>query len=123
MQTFLEFKTVSAHSFEISSISHLPTGHIVTSSFDESIKIWDSNFKCCNTLREHKANIRKIITLRDGSMASCSDDKTIIIWKDFSANTIIEGHSHFVCSIFELDDGRIISASWDNTLKIWNKNG
>ena len=49
---------------------------------DNKINIYDSkDYKRLQILEGHKENVISIIRLVDGRIASCSNDKTIKIWK------------------------------------------
>ena len=85
---------------------------------------------------EHLNSINKVISLIDNQFATCSNDKTIIIWKfetieqDISKVYTFTGHTNSVISISFLENKmitpskennhKIISSSLDNTIRIWN---
>ena len=50
-----------------------------------SIKIWtlsDKELTLIKVIKEHKDCVNKIILLSNRSFVSCSDDKTVKVWKD-----------------------------------------
>ena len=67
---------------DITSIIQIKNGKLVSSSNDNTIKIWDPNynFQCIQTLTGHKDSIIKIIQLNNGKILSLSKDKTIKLW-------------------------------------------
>lgn len=88
--------------------------------------------KSHNHLKLSKLRLKKIISdhigfvyslciLKDGRLASCSDDKTIKIFdlKSFKCELTLKGHSLGVEFITELDNGCLVSCSYDETIKIW----
>ena len=74
----------------------------------------------------HDDWIFKVITLPNNRIASCSQDKTIKIWKSnppYSDTPIkvLEGHSYVVTSLLYIKERDIlISRSNDVTLRLWN---
>ena len=74
------------------------------------------------TLNGHSHVVRCITELKDGRIASGSNDKTIKIWdlnKSDKEHLTLNGHSNAVTCITPLKDGRIASVSDDSTIKIW----
>ena len=74
----------------------------------------------------HEYWILKVITLPNNRIASCSNDKTIKIWKsnppysDTPIN-VLEGHSSHANSLLYMKERDIlISGSYDKTLRLWN---
>lgn len=92
---------------------------------DSSIKIYDNNFKCIDTLTGHKSPVSYLTLLDNGKLLSSSDDKTIKIWKktqkSFQYEATIKGHSHSIMKVIQLSKDRIASCSLDKTIKIWKK--
>ena len=69
-------QVIKRHSENITSICQLDDGTIVSCSYDKSIIIGDYTIKSA-----HDYLIHKVITLPNNRIASCSDNKTIKIWK------------------------------------------
>jgi WD40 repeat protein len=85
-------------------------------------------FHLIQVLKGHDNQVRYLTELRDGSLASCSYDRTIKIWSltdgNYSCTQTLEGHQHHVRKIIQLKDGSLASCSYDKTIKIWSlKNG
>ncbi len=76
------------------------------------------------TLTGHTDRVRSLAVLPDGSLASCSDDKTIKIWDTIKGIEIktLTGHTDRVRSLAVLPDGSLASASGsiDTKIKIWD---
>ena len=64
-----------------------------------------------------------MIKLKDGRIASCSEDNNIILYRNMEKDATLKGHSGPVHSIAQLENEKIISCSNDKTIKIWNKKG
>ena len=76
-----------------------------------------NNFK---VLKNHKNCIYHLSELKDGRLASCSEDKTFNIYqKDtFKLDLSIKEHINYISSFTQLHDERIITCSGDKTMKI-----
>ena len=60
--------------------------------------------------------VHSLLLLKDGRVASCSDDKTIRIYNpstDYHCDQVIDIHS-----IIQLDDGTIVSCTWNRSIII-----
>ena len=78
----------------------------------------DIKLKC----KYHSDSIMSSTTLNDGRFATCSSDKSIIIYnnKTFKPDLIIKEHTDVVNYILQLSSGMLASCSDDNTIKIFN---
>ena len=76
-----------------------------------------NNFKI---LKNHTSYIYHIDKLNDGRLISCSDDKSLNIYKkdSYDLQLSIKEHSDSILSFTELHDKRIITCSADKTMKI-----
>ena len=73
-------------------------------------------------LNTHTGRITNLIALKDGRLASCSSDYSIIIYNKSTNNPdlIIKEHSDWVYRIIQLSSGELASCSFDNSIKIFN---
>ena len=60
-------------------------------------------------------NITSICQLNNGTIVSCSNDKSIIIGEHIINNA----HDDWIIKVISLPNNRIASCSWDETIKIW----
>ncbi|MEO6253085.1 MAG: caspase family protein, partial [Ferruginibacter sp.] len=107
--------------------SFSPDGlHIVTSTVDSVIKIWDAiSGKLQKTLHGHSGIVATVSYSPDGrDIVSASYDKTMRIWDAYSGKIkfTITAHTDRVNSAFYSADGKwIISSSWDKSVKVWER--
>ena len=94
---------------------------IMSSSLDNTIKIWDSKSgKCLRTLFGHVQGIWGL-DFDKLRIVSGSHDKTLRVWDTETGRCLyaLEGHNGPVTAV-TLSDTRIVSASDDGEVKIWN---
>lgn len=123
-------------SVKITSMCKLEN-NIIVSAYQQKFTFFDlTKNKPIEKKSEHLNSINKVISLIDNQFATCSNDKTIIIWKfetieqDISKVYTFTGHTNSVISISFLENKmitpskennhKIISSSLDNTIRIWN---
>lgn len=79
------------------------------------------------TIYSHKGYVYCLNILRDGRLASCSDDKSIKIYNKntFNCEITILGHTDDVFYFVEMKDGFLISCSGslDKSIRIWSISG
>lgn len=127
LETFnFEFKLVG-HSKEVTSISKIKNGNLISSSEDKTIKIWyigELYFKIVYSFPEQIEGVLKVISLRNDRICSCSWSSSIRIWRSqppYDYISTLNGHLWSVLSILELKEKNYI-ASWGSDSKIifWN---
>ena len=66
--------------------------------------------------------VSSLAVLRDGRLASGSDDQTIKLWDPASGacSATLEGHAGEVWALAVLPDGRLASGAGDRTIKLWD---
>ena len=70
-------------------------------------------------IERHSESIKSICQLDDGTIVSCSDDKSIMIG-DY---TIKNAHNKYINQVITLPNNRIASCSYDySIIKIWKSN-
>ncbi len=104
------------------------SGYIVTASDDFTIKILTSYNEYqfpISILIGHTNDVFDLVELPNrNKMASCSKDRSIIIWNlnDFSINTILYGHLRAVLSLVVITNSNYLaSSSCDKTILIWDE--
>ena len=109
-------KTITDHAGSVFSLLHLKDGR-VASSDNKTIRIYDpsNDYHCDQVIRRHSEGIPSICQLDDGTIVSCSNDRTIMIG-DYTINN---AHDIFIYKVITLPNNRIASCSNDYTIKIW----
>jgi len=81
-------KSLPAHLFTINDIEFSPDGKwLATASRDKAVKIWDAeNFKLKKVLEGlrdggHYNSVNALLWMKDGTLASAGDDRSIVLWK------------------------------------------
>jgi len=81
----------------------------------------------------HRDWVNVLVVLSDGSLVSCSSDKTVKRWlidvdRDDGQNNegvrlvgTYVGHQGYVRGAVEIDKNTFLTAAYDATLKVWNK--
>ena len=120
------------HTQAVMSVSFSPDGKTIASaSLDNTIKLWNLDGKCIQTLLKHEDVVSHVRFSGDGkTLISASKDNTVKIWqRQFDGSFKLlksipdkEGISAVSLS----DDGQIIATASRNntyTLNLWQKNG
>ena len=119
--------TISEHSDSIFKVSSFPSENFVSVSWDNSIKIFDKNYKLIQSINNgHKDGIYFVSIKDENNFATCSFDNSIKLWEKkiniFECiETILNAHSKTIYKIIYNSKGNIYSCSMDQTIKIWEK--
>ncbi|KAL2440805.1 WD repeat-containing protein 5 [Exophiala dermatitidis] len=127
-----------AHARGITSIKFSPDMTLLaTASADNTINIYsvpadpkpDTPFKLLRTLRAHLAGVNAIAWSPVGppyTLASASDDKSILLWSPLSSDFPISpspliGHHNYVYSLaFSPKGNMLVSGSYDEAVFLWD---
>ena len=114
------------HWNDVTSASFSPDGgRIVTSSFDNTARLWDAKSgKTLLTLRGHTGAVTGANFSTDGRrIVTSSFDHTARLWDAETGKTLLtfEGHKEGVRSAsFSPDGSRIVTSSWDKSARLWD---
>ncbi|MEA2018181.1 MAG: WD40 repeat domain-containing protein [Campylobacterota bacterium] len=105
------------------NIDMLNYKNIVSFSEDNSVKIWDMNYKELAIIKGHDDRVSGIVILNNNNILSYSRDSNLMIWdKDtFECVKVLSGHSDWILSVNILNNNNILSTSKDGSLIIWDK--
>ena len=122
-----EIQTFKGHSDSVSSVVFSPDGKtIATSSWDNTVKLWNLEGKEIQTFKGHNDGVLRLVFSPDGkTIATSSRDKTVKLWNlEGKEIQTFKGHSDWVSSVVFSPDGKTIAtSSLDKTVKLWNLEG
>lgn len=118
-------KTLNSSSGGVWKVAISPSGEIVSTGRDGTLKLWDKNGQLLQTLTGHQAEIRSVAFSPDGKLiASGSFDKTIKIWsEDGKLQRTINNTDGVLAVAFSPDGQKIATGGVDNVVKIWTVTG
>ena len=69
----------------------------------------------------HRLCVFCLCLLKDGRVASCSEDRTIKIFnlQDCQCDLTLKGHKEAILYVSQLDNGCLVSSSLDGEIKVW----
>jgi len=119
-----EFTTLKGHGGPVMGLDvHPETGQVITSSFDNSVGLWEGRDP--TWLEGHEAAVITVRFLDERRAASGSDDFSVILWDlEGGGSTRLDGHQGKVAEIAVSPDGALLAtASWDGSVGLWPLEG
>jgi WD40 repeat protein len=126
---YYESQTLAGHTRQIECIAVLPNGNIVTGSWDDTAKIWDSNSgQLLQTLAgpsDYTDTIDCIAVLPNGNIVTGSVPNKAKVWNLTNGQllqTLVGPNDYidWIICMAVLPNGNIVKRSSDNTAKIWD---
>ncbi len=122
----LNYELINTHKNYIYTLCKLSNGNFASCSSDNSINIYNDNYKVEYSINIHSGSVYYISELSSGNIISCSRDKTMKIIKllndhKFKIVQSLEGHDYAVEKVIEPKVDFLASVSYDKYLKIWKK--
>lgn len=118
-------QVLRGHKGNLTHITTLDNGYIMSSSSDTTIKIWEVNkrhHQCIKTITYYKTEVSLSIQLSCNRIASCSGNY-IILFQSFYPYSIIESlnfHENYVVSIVEVKNGKYFVSAEGSSLYFWD---
>ena len=110
------------HDYIVCSLKILTDKTFASGSW-KKIKIWNiDDGRCIKTFNGHACYVKDLLLIPNGSLVSCSQDKTIKLWniEQGICTKTLNGHTDMVFCLFLLNNGNLVSGSADKTIKIWD---
>lgn len=116
-------RVLSGHTARVTNIAATLDGHIMSSSNDETVKLWGSDNACLQTL-DHHGPVTGVAMASNGNIISGARD-LVYIWdlKSRSPPNKMTGHAGSVLSVASTTDGNIVSCGEDETVRLWDPTG
>ncbi len=122
-----EFNRLESHGNGILKVSFSPDGQLLaTASYDNTVKLWNSNGKELKTLTGHNDAVNSVSFSPDAKvLATASADRTVKLWeRDGTILMTLKGHQGAITDVSFSPDGKLLAtASADRTVKLWNLDG
>ena len=116
---------MTGHQKLVNHVAFSPDGrYIVSASFDNSIKLWDSrDGRFLHTFRGHVASVYQVAWSADCRLlVSCSKDTTLKVWdvRTRKLSVDLPGHKDEVYTVDWSTDGkRVCSGGKDKMVRLW----
>ncbi|PZV25926.1 MAG: hypothetical protein DCF12_12450 [Snowella sp.] len=122
-----EKNNLQGHKEEVTGVAFSPDSQkLVTTSNDQTAKLWTIQGKLLATFIGHKSNIYSVSFSADGqTIATASKDQTIKLWNlQGQVLRTFKGHEDSVYSVTFSPDGQYLaSSSRDKTVRLWDLQG
>jgi WD40 repeat protein len=121
-------KTIQAHFSGVMDVTFTPDGtRLLTSSFDDSAKIWDVRTgEAVRALPGHTKAVGAVRVTPDGRYAVTAGDQTLRVWSlpDGKPVRTIDTDTQQVFTVAISPDGRtLVSGHTDGAIKVWTLEG
>jgi WD40 repeat protein len=110
------------HDYIVCSLKILTDKTFASGSW-KKIKIWNiDDGRCIKTFNGHACYVKDLLLIPNGSLVSCSQDKTIKLWniEQGICTKTLNGHTLAVYCLLLLNNGHLASGSKDTTIKFWD---
>ena len=116
------YKTFTGHTSFVLAVAFSPDGeHILTSSEDNTAKLWDLQGNVVQDFAGHTFSVYAVAFSPDGKHILTGSGSTAKLW-DLEGHVVQDfaGHTLFVTSVAFSPDGKmILTGSYDNTARLW----
>ncbi len=117
-------KILNGHKWSVYSLLIAKNGHLISSSLDETIKVWDiAKGECLKSLKCDENDIYLCLAINEANqLVTGSLNRKINVWDLESGESVksFNGHDDKINALVFTKDGRLISGSGDRQIKIWN---
>ena len=122
-----KIKTIYENKKEIMNLILLHDGNFCTSSWDATIKIFNSeNYELLLKITEpNNYDVCYVLQLNDNSLILCSNCiykyKLANGDKDYSLETKLSGYNDYLIKVIELKDNSLITCDWEYKIRVWKR--
>ena len=116
-------KDLLGHVGSVSRVRPLGTKHIVSSSYDRSVKVWCSRSgKLLSSLHGHTGGILDFVIPSDGTIATAGRDSTVRVWDISQGKQMakFDGHKGHVTALADAGSGLIVTGGQDARIRMWD---
>ena len=117
-------KTLEGHSEKIVSLLELHSGRLASGSYDNTIRIWDTNYENEDIVIQGKSRILCLLEFENNKILCGTSDNLVNLYEINSMNyELIHrfiGHTLWVNCLTKINNNYFASASNDTTIKIWD---
>ncbi|HLW63678.1 MAG TPA: WD40 repeat domain-containing protein [Gemmataceae bacterium] len=116
---------LEGHASAVSSFAWSPDGKLLaTSSYDQTVRVWDANGKVLQVLEGHKAPVTCVAWSTDGKQLASGDTaKTVLVWNASGGppTQMLKGHGEQITRLaFAPGPSGLLATSSDKTIKLWD---
>jgi WD40 repeat protein len=117
--------SLEGHASAVSSFAWSPDGKLLaTSSYDQSVRIWDGSGKALQSLAGHTAPVTCVAWSADGKLLASGDTaKTVLVWNANGGppTQTLKGHGEQITRLaFAPGPSGLLATSSDKTIKLWD---
>ena len=123
-----EYEKKTAHDKFISSLFELKDDKLLTTSHDNSMKIWEEKDSQLNPIKVINKRCRCIISAlkidNDKILTSNNTNNAIYMWgpnptEGYTIEQSLTLHSKFVICMIKLENGNLVTSGMDNLIIVW----
>jgi len=115
-------QTLEGHEGTVTAVTTLSNSDVVSSSTDETVRIWDSTTGQCKHIVQFPASVIALAALPNGDIVCVSEEQPLVMIDKFGNQLRVFDRlsTMDILCVGVLPNGDIVSGSADNTIRIWD---